>query len=170
MFRDLLKSVALRVPPIRELKTQRDALSAEVANYADVAFSAAYEVLEGTPHSRYALPVDYKPSRDFRPRWGYSRPRIQILDDWFRSYEAEYHEFLSLMRKRAPRLSRIPLEFSEANLPSRLGQARPIVRSTRLRSIRSCSRANPGATSKSVQELARALPARLLSTANPRRR
>jgi predicted O-methyltransferase YrrM len=118
MFREILRSVALRVPAIRELKAQRDTLQAEVSRLRGTApDSTAYEVLEGTPHSRYAVPVDYKPSRDFSPRWGYARPRIKILDDWFRSYEADYNEFLSSMRKRAPHLSRIPLEFSEANLP-----------------------------------------------------
>ena len=31
------------------------------------------EILPGTPYSRYAIPVEYLPSRSFQPRWGYSQ-------------------------------------------------------------------------------------------------
>jgi len=40
-----------------------------------------YEVLEGTPYSRYALPIEYMPSRDFQPRWGNTRPPIPMLQE-----------------------------------------------------------------------------------------
>ena len=35
---------------------------------------SALEILPGTQYCRYALPIDYLPSRDFTPRWGASRP------------------------------------------------------------------------------------------------
>ena len=76
-----------------------------------------YEVLEGTPYSRYALPLEYPPSRDFRPRWGFSQPRIRVLDDWFRANRGTYYPFLEQMRASARGLKSIPLEFSEETLP-----------------------------------------------------
>jgi hypothetical protein len=80
--------------------------------------AAKYQVLEGTPYSRYALPLEYFPSRDFRPRWGYSHPPEPVLDAWFRAHTTNYLAFFSEMRKCAPKLADIPLEFDEANLPS----------------------------------------------------
>src|SRR5208337_2315518 len=40
--------------------------------------------LPGTPYSRYALPVEYMPSRDYRPRWGNEgkHPPIPMLMQW----------------------------------------------------------------------------------------
>jgi Methyltransferase domain len=76
-----------------------------------------YEVLEGTPYSRYAVPIEYMPSRDFQPRWGYAKPLIPSIDAWFRGLTGEYTDFIRLMRKNAQHLAHIPLEFAEANLP-----------------------------------------------------
>lgn len=76
-----------------------------------------YEQLQGTPHSRYLLPIDYLPSRSFKPRWGYSHPREPILDQWFRSNLAAYDEFLEYMKTSIPWMEEIPLRFDEANLP-----------------------------------------------------
>jgi hypothetical protein len=55
-------------------------------------------VLPGTPYSRYALPLDYEPSRDLRPRYGRSQPKIAALDVWFESCITEYAQFLDYMR------------------------------------------------------------------------
>ena len=58
----------------------------------------AQQILEGTPYARYAVPIDYHPSRDFRPRYGYSHPPIRSLEDWFTSCADEYREFVRHMR------------------------------------------------------------------------
>lgn len=76
------------------------------------------QILEGTPYSRYAIPVEYLPSRDFTPRWGYSRPTEPILTRWFANNAGNYREILEEMRENAPHLANIPLDFDEANLPS----------------------------------------------------
>jgi predicted O-methyltransferase YrrM len=76
-----------------------------------------FEMLEGTPYSRYAIPLEYKPSRDFMPRWGYSRERIPDLDQWFHGYSNAYSQFLELMHTESRNLRDIPLEYREANLP-----------------------------------------------------
>lgn len=76
------------------------------------------QMLEGTPYSRYAIPVEYLPSRDFTPRWGYSRPTEPILTQWFAKHSGAYRQILQEMRDNAPKLADIPQDFDEANLPS----------------------------------------------------
>jgi len=55
------------------------------------------EILPGSEYARVAIPLDYLPSRDYSPRWGYSRPKIASLSDWFQEYENDYSEFLAMM-------------------------------------------------------------------------
>jgi Methyltransferase domain len=55
------------------------------------------EILPGTPYSRYAIPVEYLPSRSFQPRWGYSQGRIEALAQWFAAHNDDYREFLGFM-------------------------------------------------------------------------
>ncbi len=76
-----------------------------------------YKILPGTPYSEYALPVDYMPSRDYRPRWGATRPPIPQLANWFEAHSAEFREFMELMRTSRDAMADIPLDFSEENLP-----------------------------------------------------
>ena len=75
------------------------------------------ERLEGTPYSRYAVPIEYLPSRDFRPRWGYARPPEPVLEAWFQSHQDEYVALMREMRSSAGRLKDIPLVFDDAKLP-----------------------------------------------------
>lgn len=56
------------------------------------------EVLPGTPYSRYAIPVDYLPSREYAPRYGYSHGKIEALEQWFAAHNDEYLKFLDYMR------------------------------------------------------------------------
>ena len=76
-----------------------------------------YETLPGTPYSRYALPIEYQPSRDLQPRWGSLRPPIPQLHAWFSAHAADYKVLFALMREKAPALAGIPMDFDEANLP-----------------------------------------------------
>jgi hypothetical protein len=126
----LLKSVALAIPGVSRLRNERDQarkLLETAQRDLDVfrsgtavqpAVSASdLQILEGTSYSRYAVPIEYLPSRNFQPRWGYTQPRIASLDRWFRDNERTYVKFLGSMRTFAPHLAHIPLEFNEANLP-----------------------------------------------------
>lgn len=74
------------------------------------------QTLEGTPYSRYAIPVDYPPSRDFRPRWDVANP-IRGLNTWFESNSDSYHAFLHEMRRLGGQLTNVPMAFDPANLP-----------------------------------------------------
>lgn len=56
------------------------------------------KILPGTEYSRYAIPVDYPPSRAFAPRYGYSHGKIEALAQWFAEHDDEYVEFLDYMR------------------------------------------------------------------------
>ena len=77
----------------------------------------SYEILGGTEYSRYALPVEYMPSRDWKPRWGYGRPLEPTLEKWFSSKVDAYQSFVNQMRRDARKLTDIPLKFEEGNLP-----------------------------------------------------
>ena len=77
----------------------------------------ALELLPGTPYSRYALPLDYTPSRRFEPRWGYSRPVIQVLHDWFASYREAYRRILDELTGNREWLARVPHQFDTVRLP-----------------------------------------------------
>lgn len=58
----------------------------------------ALKMLPGTEYSRYAIPVDYPPSRAFAPRYGYSHGKIEALAQWFAEHDDEYVNFLEYMR------------------------------------------------------------------------
>ncbi len=73
---------------------------------------SALEILPGTPYSRYAIPLEYPPSRSFVPRWGYSQGRIEGLAQWFAAHNGDYREFLAELRKLD--LSHIPISLSPA--------------------------------------------------------
>lgn len=55
-------------------------------------------LLPSTQYARYALPVDYLPSRDFRARYGNSHPPIKALESWFTAHAGAYSEFVRHMR------------------------------------------------------------------------
>jgi hypothetical protein len=55
------------------------------------------QILEGSIYAKFAIPIEYPPSRDFSPRWGYSRNKIQVLEDWFHSYRQDYSNFVTKM-------------------------------------------------------------------------
>jgi hypothetical protein len=55
-------------------------------------------LLEGTQYARYAVPIEYLPSRDFRPRYGHTHPPIRSLEEWFASCAGEYRGFIGQMR------------------------------------------------------------------------
>jgi len=68
-------------------------------------------LLEGTPYSRYAVPIEYMPSRDFRPRYGYTHPPIPALEAWFTSCAEDYRTFVRYMRTL--NISHIALSLAE---------------------------------------------------------
>ena len=81
------------------------------------ATAARYEILPGTPYSRYALPLEYPPSRDMRARWGYSRPLIPQLLSWFESHADNYRGFIDMMRQYGTELADVPHTLDAAKLP-----------------------------------------------------
>jgi predicted O-methyltransferase YrrM len=74
-------------------------------------------MLPGTAYAKYALPLDYPPSRDLRPRWGNTHPPIPVLHDWFRAHAARYDAFLDEMAGSLAALDRIPQQFRAELLP-----------------------------------------------------
>ena len=55
------------------------------------------EILPGSVYAKVAIPLDYRPSRSYEPRWGYSKEKINSLNDWLQNYEGEYSKFVSRM-------------------------------------------------------------------------
>ena len=68
------------------------------------------EILPGTPYSRYAIPVEYPPSRSFKPRWGYPDRPIEPLAQWFAAHNEDYRKFLGFLHQVD--LSHIPISLS----------------------------------------------------------
>ena len=132
-----LKSFALNIPAVRRVIDQRDELqrrlleaqarlsmrqsaAVAVSDDAGVSNGAAttkYIELEGTLYSRYTIPIEYLPSRDFRPRWGNTTPPIPALESWFSDHAALYLDFLQEMARSAQKMADIPIVYAEANLP-----------------------------------------------------
>jgi len=78
--------------------------------------SRPLRLLPGTEYSRYALPLDYMPSRNFEPRYGYSQEPIQSLMSWFETHVNEYRAFLTFMRSLD--ISHIALSTTNTTLPN----------------------------------------------------
>ena len=53
---------------------------------------------------------------DYRQRWGFSRPPITALYDWFSAHDGDYRAFLQLMRAYAPALKEMPRHLDHQNL------------------------------------------------------
>jgi len=79
--------------------------------------SPTLQQLPGTQYARYAIPLDYPPSRDFRPRWGFTRPPIMSLYEWFAQYADDYRAFIAYMRLYGAELKGIPRDFDATQLP-----------------------------------------------------
>lgn len=79
------------------------------------------EILEGSEYSNFAIPLDYQPSRDLNPRWGYSKPIIKEIDQWFANYDNEYIEMLAYMKQL--KLDHIPHKVSESGNAAWIGGA-----------------------------------------------
>src|SRR3954451_4495336 len=71
----------------------------------------ALQLLPGYEHARYALPLEYPPSRALKPRWGFGRPPIEPLYTWFMQHADGYRAFLARMRVYGPELADIPRRF-----------------------------------------------------------
>src|SRR5580700_3537606 len=81
VIRQAAKKMALQLPAVRRIVRERDEALARVAELEsrqsvsstslhDNQTSTCYTMLRGTEYSRYAMPLEYLPSRALRPRWG----------------------------------------------------------------------------------------------------
>ncbi len=128
---NLLKTIALKFPPIRALYEQRNSLltiskQLEDKNrdlekqivHTQLALQQLYgdrsknflKLLPGTEWSRFAMPLEYEPSRSFSPRYGGSHPPIPALANWFAQYQSAYYAFLDYMYSLP--IEHIPIEIS----------------------------------------------------------
>jgi hypothetical protein len=76
------------------------------------------QTLPGTEHARFALPLEYEPSRELKSRWGYARPPIEPLLTWFASRAEQYRSFLGTMRGFLADLADVPHDLDAARLPT----------------------------------------------------
>lgn len=74
------------------------------------------QVLPGCEYARFALPIDYTPSRAYGPRYGVTRPPVPSLARWFEEHLNDYAARLEVMSRL--RLDHIPKRFEERGYPS----------------------------------------------------
>lgn len=86
-------------------------------------FANDLEILPGTEYSRYAVPLDYQPSRAFNPRYGYSHEKIQQLCDFFEKNNAEYLNFISYMKSLDVKDISVNLNDNSKLVPAWIGGA-----------------------------------------------
>jgi hypothetical protein len=121
---DLIRRAVGTKQILERLERVEWAVSAESTDKSPaVPVSQSLELLPGTPYARYAIPLDYKPSRALAPRYGYSHGKIEVLAQWFAAHSDEYRQFLEGLRLLS--LSHIPISLApEAPLaPAWLGGA-----------------------------------------------
>jgi len=70
--------------------------------------------LPGTQYSHWLMPLDYLPSRDYQPRWGYTRPAHAGLEALFQSQAAEYWPRLERLGRLQTKFARIAHTFEQA--------------------------------------------------------
>ena len=122
MLRDLVRLVrrAAGTQQLLERTERMEALTRELAaglSKQGVPTDGGLEILPGTPYSRYALPIEYPPSRDLRPRWGGTQPPLKPIVDWIAPHQATYRGWLEAISRRAPQLGRVARDFDLARLP-----------------------------------------------------
>jgi len=55
------------------------------------------KILESNENSKFLLPLDYPPSSDYEPRYGYKK-KLSNLDNFFSEFDDEIFEFLSILK------------------------------------------------------------------------
>ena len=96
LARDSLRRIPLARKLWNKLKVLRSALTS--GPHARMPDGRHLKMLAGTEHARFALPIDYTPSRDFQPRYGYTHPPIRALETWFERHSSGYAEFVAYLR------------------------------------------------------------------------
>ena len=79
--------------------------------------ASGLHLLPGNPYQKFLLPLEYLPSRDYRPRWGYSRPPHPVLSGLFAKNQAAYVKIIDEIRSLEPFLLGINSEFSHERAP-----------------------------------------------------
>jgi len=77
-----------------------------------------YEQLPGTPYSRYNVPIDYLPSRDYKGRWGVDgRPPLPWMMERFSLHRSEFAALMREMSEVSAIFADIPEQYDQAKLP-----------------------------------------------------
>jgi Methyltransferase domain len=98
----MLKTLIRRLTKTDQILQQQEAthqLRMKIAQQVHDTPKDSLEILPANPYARYALPIEYLPSRSFFPRWGYTKPAIPCLYDWFSQYTDHYQALLNAMRQ-----------------------------------------------------------------------
>lgn len=79
--------------------------------------------LPGTPYAKFALPIEYEPSRAYTARHGYSQPVIPELDEWFSGFTQDYDELLREMQDVDTSHVNLMLDATQPLAPAWIGGA-----------------------------------------------
>ena len=88
--------------------------------------SKPLKLLPGSEYENILLPLDYMPSRDYNPRWGYSKPLSPKLIELFKRDSYSYIEVINGLKKLESNFQKIPVNFSGSSIGWMGGAMNPI--------------------------------------------
>lgn len=110
-------AVALR-EQCESLRASADALREECRSLRADSHALLAKMHPGREDSGVLLPLDYAPSRNLTPRWGFSRPPIPAIEALYSRHFDRYREVLAGIMDLGDYLRAIPQEFEHAQIPT----------------------------------------------------
>jgi len=100
------------------LRKQCQSLGASAEAFREEARLFREKVYPGRDGSSVFLPLDYAPSRNLAPRWGFSRPPIPAIEALYSRHFDRYREVLAGIMSFWEHLRAIPERFEHVNIPT----------------------------------------------------
>ncbi len=114
-MKNYLLRIIRRIIGVNETYVRLERIEKLLCDEFKVTNKSQLEILPGTIYSTVAIPLEYKPSRNFNPRWGNSQQPIAQLETYFQNHISLYKEFVEEMFKL--NTSHIKLNY-DSNNPS----------------------------------------------------
>ena len=124
-LKEILKSKLRSFFGVQQIQEQITEIRQELQKLASNLVLSNQNINQDSGQDKFIIKLDYPPSRDLRPRWGYSHPPHQGLINVFNKNRNKYITLLSEVAKLKPFFDRINQNFSydQPSEPGWLGGA-----------------------------------------------